>query len=252
MPTVSVAGLTVNYEVRGSRGPAVVLVHGSGGNTGAWRPQLDGLADVARVVALDLPGHGGSSGSFGSIDEATTVVRAFVDAIGLAPVVIGGHSMGGAIAQAFVLAEPDRTAGVMLIGTGARLRVLPRITQLIEQDHRAGVQLVADLAVAASASDTLKRQVFDETLRAPQRALAADFRACDQFDVMPRLGEIRVPTLVVTGAEDRLTPPKYAEYFGKHIAGARVIIVPGAGHYVQLERPDEVTRTIHDFLATLT
>src|SRR5687767_12442704 len=127
MPTVSVAGLTLSYEARGNRGPTVVLVHGSGGNTEAWRPQLDGLSDVARVVALDLPGHGRSSGSFASIDEATMVVRAFVDAIGLAPVVIGGHSMGGAVAQAFVLADPDRTAGVMLVGTGARLRVLPRI-----------------------------------------------------------------------------------------------------------------------------
>jgi pimeloyl-ACP methyl ester carboxylesterase len=250
MPTASVNGLTIKYESRGSSARTLCLVHGSGGNTAAWRPQMDALADVARVIALDLPGHGGSTGSFATIDEAVAVLRGFVDALGLGRVVVGGHSMGGAIAQAFALAAPERTAGVVLVGTGARLRVLPKIIELIEQDHPAGVQLVTDLAVAATAAPALKQMVYDETLRAPARALAADFRACDRFDVMTRLGEIQVPALVVTGAEDQLTPPKYAQYFGAHIAGARVVIVPGAGHYVQLERPDEVSRAIRAFLTS--
>src|SRR4051812_35441051 len=116
MPTVSVAGLPINYEARGDRGPAVVLMHGSGGNAGVWRSKLEGLSDVARVVALDLPGHGRSSGSFATIDEAVAIVRAFVEALALERVVIGGHSMGGAIAQSFVLAAPHTTAGAMLIG----------------------------------------------------------------------------------------------------------------------------------------
>jgi pimeloyl-ACP methyl ester carboxylesterase len=248
MPTVSAAGTTIRYDSRGTRGPVLVLVHGSGGNAAVWHPQIDALADIARVFALDLPGHGGSDGSFATIDDAVAVVRGFVDALGLGNVVIGGHSMGGAIAQGFVLAAPHRTAGVALIGTGARLRVLPKIIQTLEQDHRAGVQFLIELAVAASAPEPLKRAVLEETMRAPARSLIADFRACDRFDVMARLGEIRAPTLVVTGIEDRLTPRKYAEYLAKHIAGAQLALVPGAGHYVQLERPDDVSSALRAFV----
>lgn len=251
MPTVSVDRLTINYEARGERGPAVCLVHGSGGHTGAWRPQIDGLADVARVVALDLPGHGRSSGSFATIDDAVRVVIGFVAALRLSPVVIGGHSMGGAIAQAFALGAPRHTAGVMLIGTGARLRVLPKIIETIERDHAAGAQLVTDLAVGASASPALRNAVYDDAMRVPARTLAGDFRACDSFDVMARVSQIRAPTLIVTGADDPLTPPKYGRFLGDRIAGAEVIVVPGAGHYVQLERPDEVTRAMRAFLARL-
>ena len=248
MPTLPVRGETVRYESRGTLGPALLLVHGSGGNAAVWRPQIDALGDIARVIALDLPGHGGSAGSFATIEEAVDVVRGFVEALGLAKVVIGGHSMGGAIAQGFALAAPERTAGVVLVGTGARLRVLPKIIQTLEHDHPAGVHFLVSLAVAASAPDPLKRTVFEETVRAPARSLIADFRACDRFDVMSRLGEIRAPTLVVTGIEDQLTPRKYAEYLAKHIAGAQLVLVPGAGHYVQLERPDDVSAAMRGFL----
>jgi pimeloyl-ACP methyl ester carboxylesterase len=253
MTTVFVNGRSINYEIVGRGEPTLCLVHGSGGNIAVWRMQMDGLADVARVVLLDLPGHGRSSGDgIASIDDAVDVVRGLVEALRLPRVVIGGHSMGGAVALAFALAAPDRTAGLALIGTGARLRVLPKIIAEIEHDHPSGVQLVTDLALAAAAPAALKRKVYDESARVPARVLADDFRACDRFDVMARLAEIRVPALVVCGTEDQLTPPKYSEYLRAHLADARLVLVPGAGHYVQLERPNEVTRALRDFLVTLT
>ncbi len=252
MPTFPFRGRSINYEAVGAGDVTLCLVHGSGGNISVWRAQMAGLADVARVVAIDLPGHGRSSGDgIASIDEAADVVRGLVDALGLRRVVVGGHSMGGAVAQAFALAAPDRTAGLALIGTGARLRVMPKIIEQIAHDHVAGVHLVTDLAVAAAAPPELKCKVYDETLRVPARVLADDFRACDRFDVMARLPEIRVPTLVVCGMEDQLTPPKYAEYLRAHIAGASLVVVPAAGHYVQLERPEQVTRALREFLLTL-
>ena len=248
MLTIPLRSATLHYESRGTHGPAVVLVHGSGGNSTVWRSQLEALADIARVIAIDLPGHGGSAGSFATVDEAAEVVREFADALEVPKIVIGGHSIGGAIAQTFALAAPDRTAGVVLVGTGARLRVLPKLIDTLEHDHPAGVRFMTDLAVAAGASAPVKRRVFDETLRAPARSLIGAFRACDRFDVMTRLGEIKAPTLVVTGVEDQLTPQKYAEYLARHIPGARLVLVPGAGHYVQIERPDEVSAAIRSFL----
>jgi pimeloyl-ACP methyl ester carboxylesterase len=78
-----------------------------------------------------------------------------------------------------------------------------------------------------------------------------DFRACDRFDVMARLGEIRLPALVVVGEDDRLTPPRYAELLARGIAGARLSRIPRAGHYVSLEQPEAVNHAIGNFLADL-
>ncbi|MBI1737297.1 MAG: alpha/beta fold hydrolase [Candidatus Rokubacteria bacterium] len=252
MPTLAVDAASIHYEAAGAGAVTLVLVHGSGGSTAVWRPQMDGLASVARVVALDLPGHGASTGDgFASIDDATTVVRALVDRLGLGPVVIGGHSMGGAVAQHFALTSPERTAGLVLVGTGARLRVMPKIFELIEHDYAAAVRFITDAAVAPGATDAVRAAVFDQTLRTPARVVARDFAACNAFDVMERLADIHAPTLVVCGAEDQLTPPKYAEFLRSRIAGAGLALVAGAGHYVQLERPDEVARAIARFLGTL-
>jgi pimeloyl-ACP methyl ester carboxylesterase len=249
VPDIEVPGIRIHYETAGERGPTLVLVHGSGGSAAVWAHQLDGLAGVARVVAIDLPGHGRSAGEApATIAASVAVVRGLVEALDLPTVVLGGHSMGGAVAQAFALAHADRLAGLVLIGTGARLRVLPEIIDTLERDHPAGVRLVADLAVGAGAPAGVKTSVHETTLAAPPRSLIADFRACDAFDVIADLGTIAVPTLVVCGAEDRLTPPKYADFLRQRIPGARLVVVPGAGHYVQLERPAETTAALRDFL----
>src|SRR5262249_60897529 len=124
----------------------------SGGSSQVWKNQLDGLADLGLIMALDLPGHGRSGGSIPKrIDDAAAVVAGFLDALRLPRVVIGGHSMGGAIAQQLALSYPERVAGLILIGTGARLRVLPRLLDLLATNQAEGVDLLMSLAVGAKA-----------------------------------------------------------------------------------------------------
>jgi pimeloyl-ACP methyl ester carboxylesterase len=228
----------------------VCLVHGTGGSGQVWAEQLKGLADCGRIIAVDLPGHGGSSGSIPKrIEDAAVVVAGFLDALGVARVVIGGHSMGGAIAQQFALSYPERVEGVILVGTGARLRVLPRLLALLETNNREGVDLLMSLAVGAKAPAALKAALHRSTAENPPGVVLGDLQACDGFDVMSRVSTIDAPTLVICGDEDRLTPPKYARFLGERISGAGVVVVPGAGHYVQVEKPRETTAAIRDFLA---
>jgi pimeloyl-ACP methyl ester carboxylesterase len=249
---VTVNGIPIGYEVRGGGEPTLCLVHGSGGSRAVWIRQLDGLADVARVIALDLPGHGESGGTgVGTIDTAAGVIHGFLDALGLSAVVLGGHSMGGAVAQAFALAHPERLVGLVLVGTGARLRVLPRIFAELEGDYPHGVRFVVELATATDAPPALKAALVRQTLPVPPPVLVGDFRACQAFDVMNRIGAIAVPTLVLSGADDRLTPPKYARYLRDEIRGARLVLVEGAGHYVQVERAAETTLALREFLGAL-
>lgn len=249
MPTVVVSGIPIHYELTGSGPTRLCLVHGAGGSTGVWVRQLEELADIAQIVALDLPGHGQSGGrGCDRIEDYVKVVRGFLDATGLVKVVLCGHSMGGAVAQAFALAHPGRLAGLVLVGTGARLRVLPKIFELLERDYPEGVRFISRLAVSPGAPEVLVESLISQTLNTPRPVLLGDFRACDAFDVMARLREIPTPTLVICGTHDQLTPPKYAQFLQHHIAGARLELIAEAGHYVQLERPDETNVTLRELL----
>src|SRR5262249_50983979 len=125
------------------QGPPLVLVHGAGGRGEVWGPQLADLSDVARVIAVDLPGHGGTGGAgCRRIDDYATWVVGLLDALALDRVVLGGHSMGGAISQTIARARPERLRGLVLVGTGARLRVAPRILELFGAGSPVGAELV--------------------------------------------------------------------------------------------------------------
>lgn len=250
--TVSVNGRQIAYATAGAGSPTVCLVHGTGGSSDVFLGQLDGLADLGHIVAVDLPGHGRSGGSIPRrIEDAAAVVAGFLDALGITRVVIGGHSMGGAIAQQFALSYRERLDGLILIGTGARLRVLPRLLDLLANDYGEGVNLLMSLAFGVGAPAALRAALHRSTAENPAGVVLGDLEACDAFDVMSRISTVETPTLVICGEEDRLTPPKYSRFFGQRIAGAGVVIVPGAGHYVQVEKPRETTAAMREFLARL-
>jgi pimeloyl-ACP methyl ester carboxylesterase len=249
--TVCVSGLRIGYAASGAGAPTVCLIHGTGGSSEVWTHQLDALADLAHIVALDLPGHGRSDGGIPKrIEDAAAVVADFLGALGISRVVIGGHSMGGAIAQQFALAYPDRVDGLILVGTGARLRVLPRLLDLLARDYAKGVDLLMSLAIGAKAPADLRAALHRSTADNPPGVVLGDLQACDVFDVMSRVSTIHAPTLVICGQDDQLTPPKYASFLGQHIAGARVVVVPEAGHYVQVEKPADTTAAIREFLVS--
>jgi pimeloyl-ACP methyl ester carboxylesterase len=249
MPNLAVNGLTLYYAAAGAGGPTLVLIHGSGGDHGTWGPQLAALASAARVVAVDLPGHGASAGEGSdTIREYATRVRQFLTALGRGPVVLGGHSMGGAIALAVALDSPEWLRGLVLVGTGARLRVLPQLFEILARNYAEAVAFMTERAWSPSTPAALKDLGRKTVSTTRPSVTQGDFTACDRFDVMERIGEIRLPTLVIVGEEDRLTPPKYAEFLAGKIAGARLARIPRAGHFVSLEQPDEVNRAIHAFL----
>ena len=231
-------------------GPPLVLIHGAGGSADLWRPQLEHLADVARVVVPDLPGHGPLGGrGEPSIAAYADWLGAFIASLDAGPVVLVGHSMGGAVAQALALERPERLAGLVLIGTGARLRVLARLVDLLRERSSEGQRLIRDLSFAPGAPRECVETV-DRVLRASAPlVLLGDFLGCDRFDVRERLAGIRTPTLVLTGAEDRLTPPTYARFLAERIPGASLVEIRAAGHFPQLEQPAAVNVAIRDFLA---
>jgi pimeloyl-ACP methyl ester carboxylesterase len=229
-----------------------VFIHGAGGSHQVWLEQLRTLGRQRRAVAVDLPGHGRSEGaSADRIEIYRDGVTEFLKVSGLERTVMVGHSMGGAIAQRIAVDQPELLAAIVLVGTGARLRVHPQFFTGLHNDPQRTVELMARWGRAPGAPAEALTQDADALLRTPVPVIEADLRACDAFDLMEQVKGISLPTLLVYGSEDRLTPPKYAEYLHRQIKGSQLVRIPEAGHMVMLEQPDGVSREIEAFVERL-
>lgn len=201
---------------------------------------------------MDLPGHGNSEGSGADrIETYRDLVKEFLTVVGLDRIVMVGHSMGGAIIQSLALVHPELLTAMVLVGTGARLRVQPQIFTGLQNDARQTVELMTRWTRAPSAPAELLRQDADAMLRTSLSVIEGDLRACDTFDLMEEIKAITLPTLVICGTDDLMTPPKYAEYLHREINGSQLALIPAAGHMVMLEQSDEVSREIETFLERL-
>ena len=252
MANVEANDSSLYYVVSSEEGPPVVLIHGAGGSHLVWPGPLRRLPG-AKVYALDLPGHAGSTGEVRErIEDYASDLEAFLDALGIERVVLVGHSMGGAIAQTLALTAPYRVSGLVLLGTGARLRVAPAFLEGIETQFERTVGLIDEWSWAPGTSSELREKGQQMMLEAGPQVLLGDFQACDQFDVRDQVGSIAAPTLVLTGTEDRMTPARFGRWLAEKISDARFALVEGAGHMLMLERPREIADEVKAFLADLT
>jgi pimeloyl-ACP methyl ester carboxylesterase len=227
----------------------IVCLHGAGESAAVWGPQVRTLEDVE---AINFPGHGGEPGQGReSVEAYADWVR---DQLGRSePLVLAGHSLGGAVALSLALRDdrPKWLAGLILAGTGARLRVHPDIFRRLDEDFAAACELlcrwsIADISIDG-VTDTFRRDL--ET--AGKTVVRGDFTASDGFDVMDRVGSIKLPSLVVVGSEDHMTPPKFSRYLCGQLENSTLVMVPGAGHVLTLERPDQVSQAMEDFRADI-
>lgn len=253
MPESVVAGRQVHYQdTIQPAGRTVLFLHGAGGTHHSWRDQWAGLKGTARLVIPDLPGHGGSQDPpRESVGEYAAWLREFVREVGIRRFVLAGHSMGGAIALQAALGGIGGLEALVLLGTGARLRISPVIFEGIGGRFREFAPEFVGWMTSAASSDLLREDVTSDVLSTRPATFLADFHACNGFDVMGRLGAIRVPTLVVNGDDDRLTPLKYGEYLAANIPGAVLKIIHGAGHLAMLEKAAEVNAVVTSFVHSL-
>lgn len=251
MPIVHVGSCQIFYHERGQTGPRLLFLHGAGGTWQNWGLQVRDL-DGARRVAIDLPGHGHSEGEGrASISAYSDVVLAFLGAIEWPAATLVGHSMGGAIAQWVALHAPDRVERLILVGTGASLPVHPEIlTGLGSDDPSETLRRIVEWAYRPDATNAELHRALQALQATPAAVTCADFVACDGFDVRERVAAIQPPTLVLTGEADRLTPPAYAEFLAEQLPNATLRLIPDAGHFVMLERPEVTTEVLSAFLST--
>jgi pimeloyl-ACP methyl ester carboxylesterase len=226
----------------------LIFLHGSGGCRESWHHQVRFFAEAD---AVDLPGHPEGEPCT-SIDAYVEWLRDYIQERDYRNVVLVGHSLGGAIAFLYALRYPEDLEAIISVGSGARLRVHPmyleglekaiRKPELFEEFQATGRELIEP-----GLAEVLRRRGIEN---GPAVTLN-DLRACDEFDIMNRLGEIGVPTLAICGSDDIMTPPKYSHRLVEKIPGARAVIIQGGTHMVFAEKPGEVNAAIDEFLQGL-
>ena len=227
----------------------LIFIHGAGGSHVLWEGQIDGLADRANTVAVDLPGHGQSKGEgMSTVEDYARAVADFIRTIEAPNPVPCGLSMGGAITQQLLLDHQDACCAGILVGTGARLRVMPVILKAIEEDFSSYVDSFLAYAASEKTDPATLRPLAEATAACGPQVALGDFKACDAFDVMERLPSIEMPVLVVTAEEDKLTPPKYGLFLEEKIKNASRVHIRDAGHLVPAEKPEETNQAIRTFL----
>ena len=272
--TVRLHGREVAYVI-GGEGPTVLLIHGIGGDWRTWEPVLDGLARQHRVVAVDLPGHGGSAKGAGdySLGALASALRDLGGALGLERATVIGHSLGGGIAMQFAYQFPERCERLVLVSSGGlgpdvglvlRLATLPGSELFLSLTAPAARSLIN---CAANAARPLRiRPAADAEHYARAFAALADPDSRGAFlgtlrGVVGTRGQLvdardrlylteHMPTLIIWGQHDAILPVDHGHAAQQAMPGSRLDVFENAGHLPQLADPGRFTATIEDFVAT--
>lgn len=236
--------------------PTLVMIHGAGGSSQVWQNQTRvsktpsaRLARSVNSLALDLPGHGESPGeAMADVDAYAGWLKDVLHAAFDEPPFLMGHSMGGAIVQNVALSEPGLVRGIILVGTGPRLKVAPMFLEGLQKNFNTIVDTMMGFAYAADADTRLVQEGIKLMRGAGAKVVYGDFYACDRFDVRDRIGDIDLPCLIVCGSEDKLTPPSLSRKLHESIRGSRMAIIPDAGHMVMIEKHPAFNDRVSDFI----
>ena len=260
MTKLQVNDIQIAYDDVGL-GPPVVLLHGYPFNRSLWTDQVDSLSNRYRFVTPDLRGHGESDVGEGvaSMEAMAAEVAALMDALGISRAFIGGLSMGGYVALAFYRNFPSRVKALILADTrpqadteeGKRTRA-----QQVEQVLANGMSPIVDamLPKLLSPETVSKRPEVVKRIRdmmfqtKPAGAAAALQGMASRANQTELLGRIRVPTLILVGREDAITPVQDSETMQALIGGSRLVIIENAGHVSNVERPAEFNSALAAFL----
>ena len=226
----------------------LLFIPGSGASGEVWQYQTEYFADSE---GISLPGHPEGEPCT-SVDDYVEWLRGYIHQQGYQDVILGGHSLGGAIAQLYALKYPDELKALVLIGTGARLRVRPDILEGLRNMIGNDDAWRKSLEEGSTIIDPKMRQAMIESrMRIGSAVQLNDMLCCDKFDIMDRVQTIKLPTLVLCGTEDEMTPVKYTRFLADKIEGATEVVIDGATHSVIVEKPKEVNEAIERFLSSL-
>ncbi len=256
MPFITVHTTRFYFQTHGpatTQSPALVLLHGSGGDSSVWYAQVNALAHAQRIVELDLPGHGQSEGTpAASADDYADWLKLMLEALELPACVLAGHSMGGIIAQQFARRFPDRLRALILVATGLRFAISDAYLAVLSRDFNAACDFSCRQAYAVAPPDTVRARGLAMLRRNGPAVLERDLSLCAGFDSTAWAHTLTMPCLILCGAHDTITPCALSQQLADTITGSILRCIEGAGHMIMQEQPDVVNREISQFIAAYT
>lgn len=239
--------------------PVLVFLHGAGNDHTYWGMQARFFAHHGfSVLVPDLPGHGRSDGPVPvTIEDYADWLWRFLDAAGAQTAALAGHSMGALIALAAAARAPARMRALVLAGPADHMQVHPDLLAATAANDPAAWDLITDWGFGKSAhkgghqAPGLWFRGGGRALLAsgPPDVLGAGMAACNAWEgALDAAGRVTCPTLLLLGGADRMTPPRASKGLQAAISGVRVEILPGAGHMMTVERPNESIDAIYEFL----
>jgi len=226
----------------------IIFIHGSGGDGFVWENQLVRLSDFITVIIPDLPGHGKSEGAcFDSAKEYAEWINVLAENLKLSSFFLAGHSLGGAVAQEYASKYPEKTEGLILLGTGLCFDISKEYLELLQTNFKAAINISCESAYAGKVEETLYKKGYKMLLENGKKTLYKDMRACKSFDGSA-LVLLKTPCLIICGKKDKITPPDHSRQLLKKIDKSTLHIVPKAGHMVMIEAAEVINRAIESFV----
>lgn len=226
-------------------GENVFFLHGLGGNIYNWAYQTKYFSETNNVVAIELPGHGRSSGKGGSsIEYYSDLLKKFCDTMKLDSIVLIGHSMGGVVSLDFSFKNPDRVKALVLVATSAKFDIPTQKLMELKND------MESIFGSLEKAKDKMK-DIDERLVTNDMMVLLGDVMAIKKYDGVAHLSELKMPTLVVGGTEDVLAPVSYSEQLHSNIKNSLLRIIENAGHMVMVEAHQEFNSVLEEFLLDL-
>jgi pimeloyl-ACP methyl ester carboxylesterase len=231
----------------------LVFIHGSGGEHTLWENQYKNLQGDFNIAAVNLPGHGLSGGK-GEQDVMTYVewVKKMIGGLGITrPPVLIGHSLGAAISLTFAIHYGYLLSAIVPVGGGVTMPVNPVLLGQLKTDPDAVYAMIIKFAIAKGHRDRVGPLIHEGLKKGNPDILHGDLYACDKLDVTEAVKKINIPVLVICGDDDKMTPPALSRYIADNVPGGRLVMIPGAGHFVMNEDPEAFNKTLREFIISL-
>lgn len=254
---ITIGDMQVRVE---GKGYPLVFCHGFTTTGQFWREQVELFSRTHQVVVINLPGHGPSARPEGheyTIDAFAKDVSFVFDQLALHDAVLVGLSMGGTISQRFTLKNAQRLRGLVLVGAtphglGPDVQVSNVLAAIDEYGVEQASQRVIERSFGPHASKDLVEFAKREVTQTPEFVAKRAIISLNESDTRNELKHIQLPTLVVCGNEDRITPPEQSRELAQGIPGARLTLIDEAGHFPMLEAPEIFNRELRQFVDGLT
>lgn len=242
----------INPQCFGDHQQSLIFIHGSGGNHTSWVYQYSRLNKQFNIVALDLPGHGASTGSGAkNLDKYCVWIKKLLDILHLKNQILIGHSLGAAIALKFALHYPQIVTAIVPVGGGIKMPVNTDLLTGLKTNPARIIDLICKFSLAPESRPGLLEALKKSLDKANVDVMYDDLCACNDLDLTDNIHKVNLQALIICGIKDKMTPAQFSCEIATRIESARLSLIDGAGHMVMLEKPAEFNDALCEFASSI-